>query len=403
MAPDSSAQPDIKLQFPDLEPVGPGTPAGQYLRRFWHPVFRARDLRPKQAKPIEILSEKFTLYRGEDGIARVTEFRCPHRGTQMSIGWVEGDSIRCRYHGWRYDGTGQCVEQPNEEHPFCANVKLRTYPTHEYLGLIFAYLGDGVPGSFPRYADFDLPGTIVTDPPEVLPCSFWNRLDNDAGHVPWVHRTTAIRENWNHYLVLRQEEIEETSYGYRSKRVPGKGEDQSALGMREFVHFFMPNAFQFYQRTRAKGYENKTWWDTKITWTVPVNDHTYVGFDVTRTPVDGEEGLAYAADRYAQMDAEGEVRWDIAEKILAGEMSLDELPADMGAATCFIIEDYVTQVGQGSVRGRGREHLGKGDVKPVLLRRIYNREITAMLQSQPMKDWEMPEKPFQTSNVPKAS
>lgn len=403
MAPDSSAQPDIKLQFPDLEPVGPGTPTGQYLRRFWHPVFRARDLKPKQAKPVEILNEKFTLYRGEDGIARITEFRCPHRGTQMSIGWVEGDSIRCRYHGWRYDGTGQCVEQPNEENPFCANVKIRTYPTREYLGLIFAYLGDGEPGPFPRYADFDLPGTIVTDPPEVLPCSFWNRLDNDAGHVPWVHRTTAIRENWNHYLVLRQEEIEETSYGYRSKRVAGKGEDQNALGMREFVHFFMPNAFQFYQRTRAKGYENKTWWDAKITWTVPVNDHTYVGFDVTRTPVDGVEGLAYATDRYAQMDAEGEVRWDIAEKILAGEMSLDELPADMGAATCFIIEDYVTQVGQGSVRGRGREHLGKGDVKPVLLRRIYNREITAMLQSQPMKEWEMPEEPFQTGNVPKAS
>ncbi len=401
MPPDSTLQPGTKLQHEDLEPVGPGTPVGRYLRLFWHPVFRGRDLKNKQARPIEILGQNFTLYRGEDGVARVTDFRCPHRGTQLSLGWVEGDSIRCRYHGWRFDGTGACVEQPSEERTTGTDrVKLRTYPTREYLGLIFAYLGDGEAPAFRQYPDFDLPGTIVTDPPEVLPCGFWNRLDNDTGHVPWVHRATAKRENWAHYLVQRQEEVEESAYGYRGRRIPGEGEKQTQLGMREFVHFFMPNAFQFWQKTRAKGYENKPWWDTKITWTVPVNDSTYVGFDVTRTPVDGEEGRLYAADRYAQMDAEGEMRWDIAEKILKGDMTLEELPADMGAATCFIIEDYVTQVGQGPIAGRGREHLGRVDVKPMLLRRLYAREVANLLEGKPLKAWEMPKAPFQSANVP---
>ena len=79
----------------------------------------------KHPKPLEILGEKFTIYRGEDGIAHITNARCPHRGALMSLGWVEGDGIRCRFHGWRFDGTGQCDEQPNEDRPFCARVKLK--------------------------------------------------------------------------------------------------------------------------------------------------------------------------------------------------------------------------------------------------------------------------------------
>lgn len=386
-----------KPQFADLEPVGPGTPAGRYLRRFWLPVFRARDLRPGQARPLEMLSERFTIYRGEDGVARVTAFRCPHRGTQLSIGWVEGDSIRCRYHGWRYDGDGRCVEQPNEEKPFCDKVTLRTYPTREYLGLVFAFLGDGAPPALPRYPDLDAAGVIVADPPEVLPCSFWNRLDNDMGHVPWVHRATATRKGWDHYLVLRRERVEETGYGYKAHRLPGAGETVESMGLRSAAHFFMPVAFLFWQRTRARGYEGRDLWDTKMVWTVPVNDATYVNFDVTNTPLEGAEGEAYAEARYAQMEADAETRWDLAEKVLAGEMTLEELPPDLQANTCFIIEDYVTQVGQGAVRERGPELLARTDAKLLLLRQIWLREVAAMLQGKSLKPWTIPAESLQPS------
>ena len=123
--------PSKKLKFADLHAVGPGTPAGRYVRLFWQPVMRAQDLAPGRAKPLEVLGEKFTIYRGEGGAPHVAAFRCPHRGTQLSLGWVEGDSLRCRYHGWRYDGDGQCVEQPNEDRPFCDKVQLATYPVQE--------------------------------------------------------------------------------------------------------------------------------------------------------------------------------------------------------------------------------------------------------------------------------
>lgn len=79
------------VDYMDCFPTGPGTIAGRYMRRFWHPVYRAEDLQPGWAKPLRIMSEEFTLYRGEDGIPHAVAFRCPHRGAQLSSGWVEGD------------------------------------------------------------------------------------------------------------------------------------------------------------------------------------------------------------------------------------------------------------------------------------------------------------------------
>src|SRR5262249_25445253 len=214
----------------DLEHVGPGPLAGRYRRRFWPPVSRARDLPAGRAKPITILGEQSTLYRGEDGTVHLVDFRCAHRGAQLSVGWVEGDCIRCRYHGWRYDGSGQCVELPGEDSRLARTVRLRAYPTREYVGLIFAYLGDEGghaergdtaafrPPPFKQYPDLDAPGGTATDPPETLPCSFWNRFENDVAHIAWVHRSTSTRPNHLEFLVQRSEELEETDYGFVLKR-----------------------------------------------------------------------------------------------------------------------------------------------------------------------------------------
>jgi 5,5'-dehydrodivanillate O-demethylase len=379
------------LQFADLEPVGPDTPAGRYLRLFWQPLIRAQDIAPGRAKPVEMLSEKFTVYRGEGGTPHVTAFRCAHRGTQLSLGWVEGDNLRCRYHGWSYDAAGQCVEQPNEDRPFCDKVQIKTYPTREYAGLVFAFLGDGEPPPFRTYPDFDRPGVIVTDPPEILPCSYWNRLDNDHSHVPWVHRATALRKGRDDYLVIRKETVKETEYGWISTRAV-RGEE---VGFRDTAYFFMPNARQFWAPTRAKGFEGrKDLGDTKMTWTVPVNDRSHVAFDITHTPLVGEEGKAYVASRKLQQEAEAEDRWDLGELILAGEMTPEDIPNDLSAYTSFSVEDYATQVGQGPIAGRGKEMLGSTDVKTVLLRRLWLREVNAMAQGKPMAEWKIPASPL---------
>jgi 5,5'-dehydrodivanillate O-demethylase len=381
---------DRPLQYADLEAVGPGTPAGRYLRMFWHPVMRAQDLAANHPKPLEILSEKFTIYRGADGAARITNARCPHRGALMSLGWVEGNGIRCRFHGWRFDGTGQCDEQPNEDRPFCARVKLRTYPTREYVGLIFAYLGEGEPPPFRNYPDFDQPGVIVDDPPEVIPCTFWNRLDTDNSHVPWVHRATALRTGRTQSLTLRKESVNETPYGYVSYRTLNR----ENVGYRNQAHFFMPNARLFWKKMGMPGFVGRDIVEAKMTWSVPINDAKFVAFDVTNTPLFGEDAKRYAAIRAEEQERQLNVRWDLADKILAGEMTLEDLPQDMDPYTSFAIEDYVTQVGQGPIAGRDKEMLGSTDVKPVLLRRLWIREITAMLEGRPMADWKIPAEPI---------
>src|SRR5262249_22238725 len=106
----------------DFVRTGPATIGGRYLRRFWQPIYLSRDLAKEQAVPIRFMNENFTLYRGESGRAYVTAPRCPHRGTQLSTGRVQGEQISCRYHGWTFDPTGQCTAQPAEPQPFCSKV-----------------------------------------------------------------------------------------------------------------------------------------------------------------------------------------------------------------------------------------------------------------------------------------
>ena len=387
------------LRFADLEPVGPGTPTGRYLRMYWQPVMRSQDLARGRAKPLEILGEKFTIYRGEDGASRLTEFRCPHRGAQMSLGWVEGDSLRCRYHGWKFDGSGQCVEQPGVNRPFCERIKLKTYPTREYLGLIHAFLGEGDPPPFRRYPDMDAPGVVISDPPEILPCSFWNRMDNDNAHVPWVHRATAERAKRNNvkerdaHFALREETIEVTDFGFMSKRrVQGQSDD--FLGKGRVSYLFMPNVRMLWARSRTKGFESRGLWDTFLFWLIPINDQSFIAFDITHTPLQGAEAEAYVQSRLARED-DAKTRFEYAEKVLAGELTLEELPDDMNAYTSFDIEDYVTQVGQGPIAGRSKENLALTDPKLVVFRRLWLREVTAMLEGQSLTDWKIPSKPMQ--------
>ena len=124
----------------DFAHIGPDTLAGRFIRRFWQPLIPGDELPAGAPKRVQLLGEYFTAYRGEDGVAHVVEDRFPHRLTMLSLGWVEGDCIRCFYHGWMFDPDGNCVDMPAEKDSFRHKVKIRAYPTREYGEIVWAYL-----------------------------------------------------------------------------------------------------------------------------------------------------------------------------------------------------------------------------------------------------------------------
>ena len=98
-----------------LHHCGAGTDMGKLLRLFWQPVAVSDKLRVGTAKPVRFMGEELTLYRGDSGKPDFVGGQCPHRRTLLHTGWVQGERIRCMYHGWQFDGAGQCTQRPAEQ------------------------------------------------------------------------------------------------------------------------------------------------------------------------------------------------------------------------------------------------------------------------------------------------
>src|SRR5919201_300587 len=136
-----------------LTRVGPGTPMGDLLRRYWQPIAVTGELANNPVKPVRILGEDLTLFRARGGHLGLIGQRCAHRLVDLRCGIPTQDGLKCAYHGWTYDPTGQCIDQPAEspEHRFKERVRLRSYPVQELGGLVWAYLGPQPPPLIPRW------------------------------------------------------------------------------------------------------------------------------------------------------------------------------------------------------------------------------------------------------------
>ncbi len=184
-----------KEQNEFLTQTGPGTPMGRLFRSYWLPALLAEELPHNECAPVRVklLSERLLAWRDTQGRYALTDEFCAHRGVSLWFGRNEENGLRCPYHGWKYDHTGQCIDVPSEpaESGFCQKIKLASYPLIERGGVLWAYLGP--PESQPPLPEWEF-ATVPADR------SFMSKRSQesnwlqameggiDSSHVSFLHR-----------------------------------------------------------------------------------------------------------------------------------------------------------------------------------------------------------------------
>ena len=173
--------------------IGPGTPMGEMLRRYWHPVGCSELVTAKPGR-VKVLGEELVLYRGASGQTALMQLRCAHRSVALDYGRIEGDSIRCPYHGWLYDRSGQCLEQPAEPEgsSFKEKIRLKSYATQETGGLVFGYMGPDPAPLLPLYDVLRMADGVKNIQVGNVNANWFNHVENivDISHLAWLHGYT---------------------------------------------------------------------------------------------------------------------------------------------------------------------------------------------------------------------
>ncbi len=337
----------------ELTQVGPGTPCGEYLRRFWQPIILTQDL-DGVPRRLRILGEDLVAFRDRSGALGLLELHCPHRGTSLEFGLISERGIRCCYHGWLFDVDGTILETPGEPEDSTLKERLYhgAYPVHEYQGLVFAYMGppDKRP-DFPVFDTFDLPGyRLVARAPTLWECNWLQVKENsmDPAHLAFLHTLPGSQGFTEDLAAFGEWDWMETRTGmvYIDTRRQG---DRIWVRVADFIppniHQFPPNADPMARRTTINR-------PAATTWAVPLDDSHTMQIGFYRAP-DGQElrqGAGFGQD---------------------GNRSYEERQRIPG--------DYDAQISiHGGVARHGLEHLASTDRGVIMLRNMIRRGIRAV-------------------------
>ena len=273
----------------ELTHVGPGTPCGEYLRRFWQPIILSQELGDLPRR-LRILGEDLVAFRDRSGAVGLLELHCPHRGTSLEFGLISERGIRCCYHGWLFDVDGTILETPGEPPDSTLKDQLfhGAYPVHEYQGLVFAYMGppDRQP-EFPILDTFDVPGyRLVARAPAVWECNWLQVKENsmDPAHLAFLHTLPGSQGFTEDLGALGEWDWMETPAGmvYIDTR---RQSDRVWVRVADFIppniHQFPPNADPMAKRTIINR-------PMATTWAVPLDDTHTMQIGYYRAP-EGQE------------------------------------------------------------------------------------------------------------------
>jgi phenylpropionate dioxygenase-like ring-hydroxylating dioxygenase large terminal subunit len=216
-----------------LTRVGPRTPMGEMMRRYWLPALLAEEIPARDCPPVRVrlLGEDLVAFRDSKGTAGLLGERCAHRGTSLFFGRNEECGLRCVYHGWKFDVDGNVVETPAEPEgsDFGKKIRHTAYPCQEVAGIIFTYMGpiENRP-LFPRYEWFDLSAEAIFPIKSYLECNYLQGIegDFDSSHTSFLHNnniqdTERLKRDGAPTL-----EAECTAYGMRAISIRKAGPER---------------------------------------------------------------------------------------------------------------------------------------------------------------------------------
>ena len=342
----------------ELTLVGRGTPMGELLRRYWHPIGVASDA---SAIPrlVKALGEELILFRDGAGNAGLVHPRCAHRGASLYYGRVEARGIRCCYHGWLFDVAGRCLEQPCEPNNGAAGrerVAQPAYPVEERYGLIFAYLGppDRRP-ALPRYNVLETlregefieanDQSIGSGGPVVVPCNWLQHYENvmDPFHVPVLHGSFSGTQFTADMGLMPDVRFAATERGMRSMQVRSLPDGRTHLRVTEAV---LPTI-----RAVASPHAAATESCSLLGWVLPIDDTSFRIYSAGRVRTSGD--------------------LDLIRSYFNGRPWSDLTPEEHRDFP----GDYEAQVSQGAITLHSEEHLASSDRGVGMLRRMFDRQL----------------------------
>ncbi|HUZ72978.1 MAG TPA: aromatic ring-hydroxylating dioxygenase subunit alpha [Stellaceae bacterium] len=341
-------------RWDELTKTGAGTPMGALLRRYWWPIAGASELDAAAIKPVRLLGEDLVLYKDLGGRYGLIDRQCRHRRADLTYGYVEDCGLRCNYHGWLYDATGRCIEQPYEDtaHPDARlkdECRIKAYPVAALGGLLWAYLGPQPAPLVPNWEFFTWPNGFRQIVTAELPCNWFQCQENsiDPVHFEWTH------SNW-------------------SLRLKGKTGPYSPAHLKvDFSEF--DYGFQ-YKRIRTDTDERDRLWTIGrvCLWPNGLFTGNHVEF---RVPIDDENTLSVTW-HFGRVPKEREPY--VQDKIPTWKGPIADPATGRWITSHTMNQDFVTWVGQGRIADRAQEHLGASDRGIVMVRRRFLNDIEAV-------------------------
>ena len=371
--------------------VGPGTPMGNLLRRYWMPALLSSELPAPDCPPIRVrlLAEDLIAFRQKDGRVGLVANSCPHRGASLFFGRNEENGLRCVYHGWKFDCEGACTDMPSEpaESNFRTKVRANAYPTVEKGAVVWCYMGpQETMTSFRDFIGANLGSYRWRSNKTLSQCNWVQGLEGnlDTAHISFLHRNLAD-------FVVEPDETDLPGYPSNSMTTVIRGRDQAPCieiqdtwygfryaGLRDtprgYVHarvtdFVMP--FMAYIATIPVGGDN-------CLMMVPIDDDNYWRWGFATKPatiVPGRDSPAANAMGPGARSPGGPAQLDPNRpRPNKGNDFLIDRAAQRSRSFTGIQgigqQDMAVTESMGDVYDRSREHLGTTDASIIHMRRM---------------------------------